>query len=281
MPGLAVVLGLLVALTYGSGDFLGGIASKRNTPIVVVAVSQSFGLVLMALMVVADRGAEPIGADLLAGAGAGSVGLIGVVLLYRGLAGGAMGVIAPITAVGAAIVPFTWGVVTGDRPSVPALVGVAVALLAVVLVSSSDEASERRTSRQDLLLAVGAGTAFGVVFLLLGITSEDSGMWPVLAARIASVSIVMTIVVVGRRGLRVAPGTRSSIIGAGVFDAGANALYLLAAREGLLSLVSVLSSLYPAATVVLARLFLREGMHRKQLVGIGLALGGVALIAAG
>src|SRR4051812_49792187 len=154
MPGLAVVLGLLVALTYGSGDFLGGIASKRNAPLVVVAVSQSFGLVLMVSMVAVDRGSSPILGDVLAGAGAGSIGLIGVLLLYRGLAGGAMGVIAPITAVGAAIVPFTWGVATGDRPSALALVGVAVALVSVALVSSSDAASERHTSRQDLLLAV-------------------------------------------------------------------------------------------------------------------------------
>lgn len=281
MPGLAVVLGLLVALTYGSGDFLGGIASKRTPPVVVVAVSQSFGLVLMATMVVLDRGATPIGGDVLAGAAAGSIGLVGVLLLYRGLAGSAMGVIAPITAVGAAIVPFSWGVITGERPSGPALAGVLLALVSVALVSSSDVASDRHSSREDLLLAAGAGVSFGLVFLLLGVTSAASGMWPVFAARVASVSLVMTAVLVRRRGLRVVPGTRGSIVGAGVFDAGANALYLLAIREGLLSLVSVLSSLYPAATVVLARTFLREDMHRKQLIGICFALGGVALIANG
>jgi drug/metabolite transporter (DMT)-like permease len=278
---LAVVLGLLVAVTYGSGDFLGGMASKRNAAIVVVAVSQAFGLVAMAAVVALDRGARPIGHDVLAGGAAGAIGLVGVVLLYRGLAQGSMSVVAPITAVGAAVVPFTWGIVRGDRPSSPALAGVAVALLAVALVSRSDAANERPASRDDLVLATGAGIAFGTVFVLLGLTHASSGMWPVLAARIASVTIVMTGVAVSGRPLRIDRGTGAIVIAAGILDAGANALYVLATREGLLSLVSVLSALYPAATVVLARVVLRERMGRLQLAGIALALTGVGLIAAG
>jgi drug/metabolite transporter (DMT)-like permease len=276
---LAVLLGLLVAVAYGSGDFLGGVASKRNAAIVVVAVSQLCGLVLMAALVSADRGAEPAGADLLAGAGAGAIGLIGLVLLYRGLAGGAMGVIAPITAVGAAVVPFAWGVVTGDRPPALALAGVVLALVAVALVSSSAGAGGHRPESRDLALAVGAGVSFGVLFVLFGSTNESAGMWPVLTARVASVSIVMVAVVVSRRGLRIEPGTRGTMVGAGVLDATANVLYLLATREGLLSIVSVLSSLYPAATVLLARTVLKERLTTRQLAGIALALTGVALIA--
>jgi drug/metabolite transporter (DMT)-like permease len=277
---LAVVLGLLVAISYGSGDFLGGIASKRNPAIVVVAVSQAFGLVLMAAIVAVDRGAAPERADVLAGAAAGSVGLVGLVLLYRGLAGGAMSVIAPITAVGAAIVPFAWGVLTGDRPSALAVAGVITALIAVALVSSGAH-DDHRATRAELLLAVGAGTAFGAVFVLLGTTGEESGMWPVLAARIASVTLVVVAVLASRRGFELERGTRLTVVGTGVFDAGANALYILATREGLLSLVSVLSSLYPAATVVLARAVLKERMQTRQLAGIGLTLVGVGLIAAG
>ena len=278
---MAVFLGLLVAATYGVGDFLGGVGSKRNPPTVVVARSQLFGLAAMALVVAVDRGSDPIGDDVLAGAAAGSVGVVGVVLLYRGLATGRMSVVAPITAVGAGVLPLLWGLLTGERPSAVALAGVALALAAVVLVSMVEPDDERPTSGSDVPLALAAGAAFGIVFVLLGTTDAESGMWPVLAARVASVSLVTTTVLASGRRLRLAPGSLPIIAGAGVLDAGANALYVLAAREGLISLVSVLSSLYPAATVILARVVLAERMTARQVAGIGLALGGVLLIAAG
>lgn len=280
-PALAVALGLLVALTYGVGDFFGGIASKRNRPSAVVALSQAFGLATLVVVVLVDRGADPVSDDVVAGAASGSVGMIGVILLYRGLANGTMSVVAPITAVGAGVVPFAWGLITGERPTGLALAGVAAALLAVVLVSASDATAERTATRQDVLLALGAGTAFGVVFILLGSTEAESGMWPVLAARVASVTLVTTGVLLTRQTLRPAPGTVTTIAAAGVLDVTANGLYVLASREGLLSLVSVLSSLYPAATIVLARLVLHERMRAAQVAGIVLALAGVGLIAAG
>lgn len=276
-----MTLGLLVAITYGTGDFFGGIASKRNSPTVVVAASQAFGLLVLGAVVAIDRGAEPIGRDIAAGAAAGSIGLIGLILLYRGLASGTMSVVAPITAVGAGVVPFAWGVITGDRPSTLALVGVAASLLAVALVSAADAAEDVRSSRRDIGYALVAGTAFGIVFILLGTTETASGMWPVLGARIASVTFVTAGVLATRQPVRPAPGSVPVIAAAGVLDVSANALYVLASREGLLSLVSVLSALYPAATIVLARLVLREQMNRVQLLGITLALAGVALIAAG
>jgi drug/metabolite transporter (DMT)-like permease len=277
---LAVFLGLLVAATYGIGDFLGGVASKRNPPTAVVAVSQSIGLVIMVLLVVID-GSPLVWDDFGYGAAAGAIGLVGVILLYRGLAGGTMSVVAPITAVGAGVVPFAWGIVTGDRPTALALFGVVAALGAIALVSAADAVEDTKATRQDVVLALAAGAAFGGVFILLGSTSEDAGMWPVLGARVASVTLVTSGVLVMRRPLKPAPGTFPSIAGAGALDAGANALYLLATREGLLSIVSVLSSLYPAATILLARAVLHERMNRKQLVGIALALTGVLLIAAG
>lgn len=282
---MAVVLGLLVAITYGIGDFFGGMGSKKNPPTAVVAASQGCGLLVLAVVVLVDRGAQPILRHLLAGAGAGSVGLIGVILLYRGLATGSMSVVAPITAVGAAIVPLTWGLVTGERPSGPAMAGVVLALVAVVLVSSPDTAAELTDGapnhKNELVLALGAGAAFGVVFVLLGTTEEASGLWPVFAARVASVSLIMTGLLVTHRQIRPARGTEATVAGAGVLDVTANALYVIAVREGLLSLVSVLSSLYPAATVVLARIVLKERMGKRQLGGIALALAGVALIARG
>jgi drug/metabolite transporter (DMT)-like permease len=278
---LAVVLGLLVALTYGVGDFFGGVASKRNPPTAVVALSQLCGLTALAAVVLLDRGADPLADDLLAGAAAGSVGMIGVILLYRGLAYGTMSVVAPITAVGAGVVPFAWGLITGERPSATALAGVAAALLAVALVSAADAVEDRTATRQDVLLALGAGTAFGIVFIFLGTTEAQSGLWPVVTARVASVTLVTTGVLVTRSRLRPEPGTVPSIAAAGVLDVTANGLYVIAVREGLLSLVSVLSSLYPAATILLARVVLRERMNRVQIGGIALALLGVSLIAAG
>ena len=281
MPAVAALLGLLVAATYGVGDFFGGLASKSSRAEVVVALSQSFGLVIMVLLVVVDGNALSW-RDAGIGAAAGSVGLVGVVLLYRGLAQGTMSVIAPVTAVSAGVVPLVWGLVTGDRPGPIALVGVAAALAAVALVSAADAAEDRTATRADITLALAAGVAFGMVFVLLSRTDEGSGMWPVLGARTASVVLVMTALVAVRRvSLRPAPNTLPTIAVAGALDATANALYLVATREGLLSLVSVLSSLYPAATIVLARFVLHERMNRTQLLGVGLALGGVVLIAAG
>jgi drug/metabolite transporter (DMT)-like permease len=278
---VAVFLGLLVAATYGTGDFFGGLASKRNPPTAVVAVSQTFGLVIMIVLVLIDGSPMDWG-DFGAGAAAGAVGLVGVILLYRGLANGTMSVVAPITAVGAGVLPLVWGLVSGDRPGALAIVGVAIALAAIALVSAADAVEdEGGVQRSDVLLALAAGAAFGLVFVLLGTTDESSGMWPVLGARVASVSLVTTGVLVLRRPWKPEPGTLPTVAGAGVLDAGANALYLLASREGLLSVVSVLSSLYPAATIVLARVLLKERMNRVQLAGIGLALTGVTLIAAG
>lgn len=278
---MAVVLGLLVAVTYGTADFFGGIASKKNHSTVVVALSQGLGLAALAVVVAIDRGAHPIRHDLLAGGAAGSAGLVGLILLYRGLANGNMSVVAPITAVGAGIVPLAWGLTSGERPSAVALGGVATALVAVALVSAADVATTKNASRDDVVLALSAGVAFGVVFILLGTTHAASGMWPVLTARIASVVIVSSSLLVARRPVRPAPGTLPTIVAAGILDVGANALYVLASRRGLLSLVAVLSSLYPAATIILARLVLAERMNRKQLLGIVLALTGVTLIAAG
>jgi drug/metabolite transporter (DMT)-like permease len=194
-----------------------------------------------------------------------------------------MSVVAPITAVGAGIFPLAWGLLTGERPSALALVGVAAALVAVALVSAVDavEESHRPASAADIGLALSAGAAFGVVFILLGSTSEDAGLWPVLAARVASVTSVVAAVVVTRQPRRPAPGSMRTIAVAGVLDVTANALYVVAAREGLLSLVSVLSSLYPAATIVLARVVLGERLNRTQLAGITAAIAGVVLIAAG
>ena len=274
---MAVLLGVLVALSYGAGDFLGGLATRSQAVATVVAASQAAALALL-VVVVPSEGSPFAWGDVGLGAAAGTVGVVGILLLYQGLATGAMGVVAPVTAVGAAVVPLVVGLATGERPEPLALVGAAVALGAVALVAGGGPVGG--ASARPLLLAVGAGAAFGLVFVLLGATDESSGFWPLLGGRVASVGLLVTWLARSRTPFAPRRGTRWVVVGAGLLDVTANALFLLAVREGLLSLVAVLSSLYPAATVVLARVVLHERLEPAQLAGLGLGLAGVTLIAA-
>ena len=282
---MAVVLGLLTAVAYGAGDFFGGLASRRSPVASVVVCSQAVSILFLVVLVAADPGEGPVGGDLAYGAAAGVVGCGGLVLLYRGLAVGRMSVVAPITAVGAAVLPVAWGLGEGERPSAAALGGVVLALLAVVLVSRAPEGEEvverAAGGRTELLLALGAGCAFGVVFILLGSTSEDAGFWPLVGARPVSVAVLTLGSLALRQELRPRREDAAMVAATGVLDIGANALYLVALRSGLLSLVAVLSSLYPAMTVLLARVVLRERLTRGQIVGLAMAAAGVTLIAAG
>ena len=283
---VAVLLGLAVAASYGAADFFGGLASKRSTTASVVLLSQAFALAaLVALAAVAAS--SPDRRDLAIGAMVGVAGGIGLLLLYRGLAIGRMSVVAPITAVGAAVVPFVWGVGRGERPSPLGWIGAVVALGAVVLVSRAppsdatlDGAHVDRPVHVVVGTAAGAGLAFGVIFILLSETSRDAGVWPLIASRVSLITLLGAGALMTRQALRPASGAVPTIVVTGLFDAAANGLYLLAVHRGLLSLVAVLSSLYPVATVVLARAVLGERLAPSQLVGLGLGLAGVVLIGA-
>ncbi len=283
---MAVLLGLFVAVTYGTGDFLGGLASRRVPVLWVVFLSHALAAVLVVAVVALDSGADPQQQDIIIGAVAGIVGMVSVALFYQGLALGRMGVVAPVTAVVSAIVPVAWGLAFGERPSAVALLGVALAVGSVALISSQsptlDHAPETK-STTPLLLAMVAGVGFGAFFVLYSNTTDDSGMWPLLASRWTSAALLALVFAFIPRVRRDAP-TRQSlplIAGTGVFDAAANAFFLLATRVGLLSIVGPVSSLYPASTVLLARGVLHERFHRAQLVGLGVAVVGVVLIAVG
>jgi drug/metabolite transporter (DMT)-like permease len=272
------MLGLLVALSYGAGDFAGGVVSKRMPPAIVVAASQGFGLVALSLALLWP-GQEPVTADLWRGVAAGVAGLLGLVLLYRGLSVGAMSVVAPVTAAGSAVVPFVWGVVTGERPSVLGVGGVVLAVVAVGLVATPANGESPPDLRRELALALVAGVAFGGVFIALGDTSPAAGIWPVVLARVTSVGLLVTILLVRRVPIAVPAGSRVAIAVTGLLDVTANALFVVAARQGLLSLVAPVSALYPVATVALAAVFLHERVAPRQRVGLGCALVGVLLIA--
>ena len=279
---MAIFLGLAAALTYGAGDFVGGLVTRRAPLLTVVFLSQVAGTALLVSAFPFFVGGAPTGPALAWGAGSGAAGAIGVLLLYKGLAAGQMSVVAPITAVEAAAVPVLWGLLSGERPAPLALAGVALALVAVVLVAGFDPSGIKR-SRGDALApgvreALGAGLGFGLFFVLLA-EAGSTELWPLAGARAASLSVLGVLLLARRHPVRAPRGTAGPIIAAGVFDVAANVLYLLSTREGLLSIVAVLTSLYPVSTVLLARIVLGERIARPQIAGLGVALGGVVLMA--
>lgn len=283
---MAVVLALASSLVYGSADFLGGLASKRLPSLLVVGWSQLAGWVLVLILAPLLGGSAGV-ADLAWGAAAGVTGALALTVFYRALAGGSMSVVAPVTAVCSAAVPVLVGLATGDDVRSTALAGVVLALPAVGLVATERRAPGTARAGAGTLgsvaAAVLAGTGFGVVFLLLHATSADSGLWPLVAARAASAVVVGVVLVarpaLWRPSLWVPRRLLPLVVGAGVADMAANALYLVAVREGQLSIVGLLSSLYPVSTVLLAGIVLRERLSGLQLAGVGGCAVAVGLIA--
>ncbi|MGQ0431955.1 MAG: EamA family transporter [Microthrixaceae bacterium] len=276
---MAVLLALCSATTYGVGDFLGGMAAKRASAAAVLLWSHVAGLCLV-LGTTAVVAGEATAHDLVLGAVGGLGGAIGVGLLYQALSIGPMSAVAPVTALLAAAVPVVVGFAQGERPAGTAVVGMIGALAAIVLVSAEGGGSLRPSDLRGVQLALGAGLGFGLFFVALSYTDDSAGMWPLVAARTASVVVVGLLAVGGRIGAQIPRGhARRLTAGAGALDVAANVLYLLAVREGLLSVVSVLSSLYPASTVVLAWIVLRERFAPMQRVGLLLAVPAAVLMA--
>jgi drug/metabolite transporter (DMT)-like permease len=279
---VAFFLALGAALTYGAGDFLGGIASKRTGESVgVVALSSLVGVGLL-LVVVWFVPSDPTSADLAWGAAGGVAGGIGVMLFYRALATGVMSVVAPVTAVTGAVVPVATGLLLGERPGALALVGVVIAIGAVALLAREAPGERERPTTgvaRAFALAFGAGLGFGAFFVLLDRTGDDAGVWPLVASRSVTFVLMLAIAALTRRAVVPRGDALVPTIGTGVFDMSANVLFLLANREGLLTLVAVITSLYPASTIALAQVFLGERLARHQLVGVALAAVAVVLIA--
>ncbi len=276
---MAVVLALASAAVYGAADFLGGLASRRAAVLGVVALSQLSGLLAL-LVLLFWLGGDAGAADLGWGAAAGVAGAAGLVVFFRTLARGVMSVVAPVTAVTAAAVPVGIGLLDGDRVRPWAAVGIALALVAVLLVSAEHGLAELTRARSaGLGSALVAGTAFGCFFVLLDRTSEDAGLAPLVPARLASVVLVLVIAGLGRQSLRTGRTALPLIAASGVGDMTANALFLLATQAGgQLAIVGVLASLYPVSTVVLAQLVLRERLVPAQFGGLLLAVAAVVLI---
>jgi uncharacterized membrane protein len=274
----ALLLATACAVVYGAADFCGGLATKRSQVYAVVVLSQSAGLVLIVAMLPLLPGV-PSGAALLWGGLSGVAGGVGLIVFYRALATGTMSVIAPTTAAASAGLPVLFGLASGERPKLLALVGIAVALAAILLVSR-EPGSTPAKAFGPLIAALIAGSGFGAFFTLRSHAPSGAGLWPLVGARLCSITLVAVLAAATGRGLRPGRGSLRIIGLSGVLDMAANVLYLLAVQRGLLSLVAVIVSLYPASTLVLARQVLGERLNAVQMAGIGLALGAVALIAA-
>lgn len=278
---MAVLLGFVVAVSYGSADFLGGRATRGSGSGPALLLTQAFGLIA-AVVAAFVIGADELGShDALLSAAAGLTAVGGLACLYRGLAIGRASVVAPISAVGAAVVQVSWGLGNGEDPGTVALVGVVIALVAVALVASTggDPDEHRASTAVEVLFGVGAAIGLGFNLILFSETSTDSGLWPVVLARVVAVVFVGAALVVARRGLSVRREDVPVVAGGGLLDATATALLLVAVREGLLSLVAPVAALYPGSTVVLARVVDGERIGRLRIAGLCLALVGLALIA--
>jgi len=273
-----LVLAMASAAFYGAADFLGGLTSKRADSVAVVVVSQFSGLVLLALMLPFAPEAKYTSTDLLWGAAAGITGGSGVAILYHALATGTMAVVAPITAVCAVVIPVGVAVALGERPNVLTLAGIALAVIAIVLLSRSDGSGERHHYVRSIALALAAGIVIGLFYLCLARTGRDAGLWPLLVARLVSVPFFSAFAVARRRSFVMSPRLAVIVACCGALDMLANLLYQLAAHLGPLSAVVTLASLYPASTVVLARVTLGERLTSSQAFGVACAMVAVVVI---
>ena len=275
----AIALALGASVCWGVGDFLGGFSSRRSSALTVLAVAEVAGLAAIALFV-AVRGIEPPGGATFAfAAAAGVAGAVGLGALYRGMAVGAMGVVAPISAT-AAVIPVAFGLARGERPSGLQLAGISAALVGVALASREPGENARLAAGVGLALVAAAG--FGSYIVLIDEAAEASTEWAVLVSRgAASVAAVSVSVALALGRLRPRARALPALAVIGLFDVGANGLLALALTRGLISLVAVLSALYPVVTIALARAVLGERIGRIQAAGAATALAGVALISIG
>ena len=275
---LAAPLALGASASWGFGDFLGGVKSRTLHPLAILAVSQPVGLAVLGV-VVAVRATAPPGAEVAWAAPAAVVGTIGLAAFYRGMAVGAISIVAPIAGAGAAI-PVLVGVLRGDRPSLLQGVGFAAAIAGVVLTSW-----ERRPDQAWFAAGAGFGlismVAFGCYFVFLHQASGDDFLWPAFLFRVVSTSLVWVALLVLRPAVHGVGGAFLMLALIGLLDTGGNTLYAAASSYGALSVTAVLASLYPVVTVLLARYRLRERVHRLQEVGIALTVAGIVLVSTG
>jgi drug/metabolite transporter (DMT)-like permease len=275
---VAAALALLSSVLWGGADFLGGLVSRRLPPVTVVVWSQACGLVAIAVVaIVTGAYAGPLGWlgwSIVAGLSGG----IGLACFYTALAIGTMGVVSPIAALGA-IIPVIAGLLLGDTPSILQYLGMALGLLGA-LAASGPELSAGARGRSVVLAAI-AGIGFGMALLGINLGAQVNPVMTLVGMRSASVGSFLVVALVRRRGHPIAPSDFPVIASVGVGDVVANLTFAVATTIGMMSIVAVLGTLYPVVTVILGRIVLGERLVTVQKVGVGVAMGGVVLLAAG
>jgi drug/metabolite transporter (DMT)-like permease len=277
---MTLLLSLAAAVSYGLSDFIGGVASKRVTPWTIALVGQLGGAVpflVAGLLGGGSFGRAVLGWTVLAGLGNG----LGTAFLYRGLSSGRMGVVAPVSGVGAALLPIVVGLATGERPSTLVWLGILAAIPAIWLVAREPRSSAPATAGSGLVDGVLAGVGFGTLFSALAQIPEGAGLVPLALNQLVAAAVVVLVA----SALRVPwlPRRPAALLGvvSGCLGAGATGLFLVASRDGRLTVAAVITSLYPAFTVLLALSILRERVHQAQAVGLGLCAVTVVLVALG
>ena len=274
----AVLLALGASLAWGVADFVGPLKGRTLGTLRVLLWAQVGGLLAIGA-VVAIRAQAPEEAAVLLAVPAAIAGILGLYAYYRGIATGTMSVVAPIAGA-SAIVPVLFGFAAGDRPSTPQLAGIAAAIVGVVLASREQQAGERRIAA-GVGLALLAAVGFGFYFPPMHAAGDADFWWASLVFRATAAAVVAGIVVARRPSLRLRPVDLLIVAAIGIGDTIGNVLFAASSNSGLVSLTSVLASLYPIVTVLLAATVLHETVGRGQRVGIVLTLAGVVLIAAG
>ena len=278
---MAIFLAALCAATYGVADYCGGRASRSVASTIVALLGQATSLVLVVVGVALIGTPVASAHDLWWGAAGGAAGGLALIAFYRALSRGAMAVVAPTTAVVSAVLPVLVGLGLGERPSPTALVGIVAACLAVALVSGAIGTRHQVTRFSTVVLAVAAGIGFGFIFVAFARTADDSGMWPLVAARAASLPVIAMIVGATRPGRGALRTVIWLVLASGVLDMAANLFYLEASHRGLLSIVAVISSMYPVSTVFLAFGLDHERVSKTQAAGLACAVTALALVSLG
>jgi drug/metabolite transporter (DMT)-like permease len=281
---MVILLGLAAAVLYGSGDFLGGMATRRAHVLTVLTLVETAGVIVALAIAAASPGPARL-AGLAWGVGAGLVGGLGLIVFYAGLAAGPMSVVAPVSGLVSTVLPVAVALAEGERPGAGVYAGALLCLVAIVLASSAgDTGPARRPGQLGRAIAYGtvSGVSFGLFFLLIRNAGQSGEVWPVAAGRIGELAVVLAAAAVLRPGLLRSAGGRIPLVaaGAGVIDVVANLCYVAATRIGMFGLAVVLASLYPGVTVLLARVVLGERLRWLQRLGLGLAAIGILLVAA-
>ncbi len=275
---LAITCGLSSAAAWGAGDFSGGLASRKGNLLGVVLISQFVGGVILAAMALLFSERIPPLGHLFYGAMAGVFGILGLIALYKGLAQGRMGIVAPLSAVLTALMPIGYTAAFTGLPSISQTLGFACIMMAIWLFSAGK--AEFRMTKNEFFLSFAAGLGFGFFFIFIDRANDLAVFWPLVGARFASVSLLLLFIIIGKKHARPLSGQWILIVITGILDAAGNAFFSLAAQLGRLDVSAVLGSLYPAATVILAWFFLKERLRRQQWAGIALAFVALILISA-